>query len=181
MLKKIGHESVLTDDYDLISQSKIIIFPGVGKFDATMEKIYEKKIDKAILNAIENNSKLLGICIGMHALFSKSEEGNLKGLGLIEGEVKKFKKDDKFKIPHMGWNHVNFKKNKFDNKNLIENYFYFVHSYYVECYDSDNVLGTTEYSQNFVSAVNKEKIFGVQFHPEKSHFYGKEFLNWFLN
>lgn len=181
MLKKIGHESVLTDDYDLISKSKIIIFPGVGKFDATMEKIYEKKIDTAIFNAIENNSKLLGICIGMHALFSKSEEGNLKGLGLIEGEVKKFKKNDKFKIPHMGWNHVNFNKKKFDNKNLIENYFYFVHSYYVDCYDSDNVLGTTEYSQNFVSAVNKEKIFGVQFHPEKSHFYGKEFLNWFLS
>ena len=88
MLKKIGHTSILSDDYDTISKSKIIVFPGVGTFDNVMQYVYEKKIDKAILNSLENHSKLLGICVGMQALFSRSEEGNLVGLNLIKGEIK---------------------------------------------------------------------------------------------
>jgi len=91
MLKKIGYSSILTDDYDKISKSKIIIFPGVGTFDNVMQNIYEKKIDKAIFNSLENNSKLLGICVGMQALFPRSTEGKLDGLNLIKGEIKKFK------------------------------------------------------------------------------------------
>ena len=90
MIKKIGFQSVLTDNYDLISKSKTLIFPGVGNFDNVMSKIYEKKIDKAIYNSLENNSKLLGICLGMQALFSRSEEGKLEGLNLIKGQILKF-------------------------------------------------------------------------------------------
>ena len=109
MIKKIGFQSVLTDNYDLISKSKTLIFPGVGNFDNVMSKIYEKKIDKAIYNSLENNSKLLGICLGMQALFSRSEEGKLEGLNLIKGQILKFNfNDKKFKIPHMGWNTVDF-------------------------------------------------------------------------
>ena len=181
MLKKIGYESILTDKYDLISKSKILIFPGVGNFDNIMLKIYEKKIDIAIKNALENNSKLLGICVGMQALFKKSEEGKLDGLNLINGQVFKFQSPKKnFKIPHMGWNTVNFNKgNNFFNK-LNQNRFYFVHSYYAKCNDNNDILGTTDYSLDFVSCVKKKNIYGAQFHPEKSHYFGKEFLKIFL-
>ena len=181
MLKKIGYESILTDKYDLISKSKILIFPGVGNFDNIMLKIYEKKIDIAIKNALENNSKLLGICVGMQALFKKSEEGKLDGLNLIDGQVFKFQSPKKnFKIPHMGWNKVNFKKgNNFFNE-LNQNRFYFVHSYYAKCNDNNDILGTTDYSLDFVSCVKKKNIYGAQFHPEKSHYFGKEFLKIFL-
>ena len=113
MIKKTDNESFLSDSYDQISKSDILILPGVGNFDHVMSKIYEKKIDKAIFNALENNCKLLGICVGMQALFSKSEEGSLEGLKLIEGEVIKFKfQDKKFKVPHMGWNNVKFSNDK---------------------------------------------------------------------
>jgi glutamine amidotransferase len=102
MLKKIGYETILTDDYDLISNSKVLIFPGVGNFDHVMNKIYEKKIDKAILNSLEKNSKLLGICVGMQALFTKSEEGKIKGLDLIKGEIKKLNLEKK-NIKSLTW------------------------------------------------------------------------------
>jgi len=180
MLKKIGHNSILSDDYDAISKSKIIIFPGVGTFDNVMQNVYEKKIDKAIFNSLENHSKLLGICVGMQALFSRSEEGNLGGLNLIKGEIKKFEfKDKNFKVPHMGWNEVNFVKSKFKDS-LLENRFYFVHSYFAICEEQKDILGTTNHSFDFVSSVKKKNIYGVQFHPEKSHFFGKKFLEIFL-
>ena len=181
MLKKIGYETILTDDYDVISKSKIIIFPGVGNFDFVMDKIYEKKIDTAIFNAINENSKLLGICVGMQALFTKSEEGKLKGLDLIKGNIKKFNfKEKNIKVPHMGWNQVVFKNESKFASELNKNRFYFVHSYYAECNNKNDIFGTTDYYENFVSFVKKENIYGVQFHPEKSHFFGKKFLEIFL-
>ncbi len=181
MIKKIGFQSVLTDNYDLISKSKTLIFPGVGNFDNVMSKIYEKKIDKAIYNSLENNSKLLGICLGMQALFSRSEEGKLEGLNLIKGQILKFNfNDKKFKIPHMGWNTVDFDEGTSFFKALERNRFYFVHSYYAKCDDKKDILGKTNYSHEFVSCVKRKKIFGAQFHPEKSHFFGKQFLKLFL-
>ena len=173
ILKKIGYETTLTDDYDLISNSKVLIFPGVGNFDHVMNKIYEKKIEK--------NSKILGICVGMQALFTKSQEGKLKGLNLIKGEIKKFSfKEKNFKVPHMGWNKVIFNNNTKFHKILSENRFYFVHSYFAECNDKKDILGITNYSIDFVSSVKKDNIFGVQFHPEKSHYFGKKFLKTFI-
>ena len=107
-----------------------------------MEKIYEKKIDKAILNALDNDCKLLGICVGMQALFSESEEGSLKGMNLIEGKIIKFNfEDKKFKVPHMGWNAVKFKKESIFDNFLNDNKFYFVHSYYAKCNDEKEYIG----------------------------------------
>lgn len=181
ILKKIGYETILTDDYDLISNSKVLIFPGVGNFDHVMNKIYEKKIDKAILNSLEKNSKLLGICVGMQALFTKSEEGKIKGLDLIKGEIKKLNLEKKkYKVPHMGWNKVNFNDNSRFKESLSENRFYFVHSYFAECKDKKDILGVTNYGINFTSSVKKNNIFGVQFHPEKSHYFGKKFFKTFI-
>ena len=180
MLKRIGYNAILTDNYDEISKSKTVIFPGVGKFDNVMQYIYEKKIDRGILNSLENNSKLLGICVGMQALFPKSEEGELSGLNLIKGTIKKFEFNNKeLKIPHMGWNKVKFCNGKFKEK-LLDNRFYFVHSYFAVCDDKKDILSTTNYSIDFVSSVKKGNIYGVQFHPEKSHFFGKKFLETFI-
>ena len=182
MIKKIGDSAILTDNYDEISKSKIIIFPGVGSFDTVLQNIYEKKIDKAISNALENDCKLLGICVGMQALFSESEEGKLKGLNLIEGKIVKFNFDyNNLKVPHMGWNTVKFDKKSSFNDVLSKNRFYFVHSYYAKCNNENDILGITNYHKNFVSAVHKKNIFGVQFHPEKSHYFGKKFLEIFLD
>ena len=180
MLKKIGYSATLTDNYDEISKSKTVIFPGVGKFDNVMQYIYEKKIDRGILNCLENNSKLLGICVGMQALFPKSEEGELSGLNLIKGKIKKFQFDNKkLRVPHMGWNKVNFCNGKFKEK-LLDSRFYFVHSYFAVCDDKKDILSTTNYSIDFVSSVKKGNIYGVQFHPEKSHYFGKKFLETFI-
>ena len=181
MIKKTDNESFLSDSYDQISKSDILILPGVGNFDHVMSKIYEKKIDKAIFNALENNCKLLGICVGMQALFEKSEEGSLEGLKLIQGEVIKFKfQDKKFKVPHMGWNNVKFSNDKNFSKILKDNRFYFVHSFYVNCFNSENIIGTTNHCVNFTSVVKKNNIYGAQFHPEKSHYFGKQFLKLFI-
>ena len=181
MIKKTDNEVLLSDSYDQISKSDILILPGVGNFDHVMSKIYEKKIDKAIFNALENNCKLLGICVGMQALFEKSEEGSLEGLKLIEGEVIKFKfQDKKFKVPHMGWNNVKFSNDKNFSKILKDNRFYFVHSFYVNCFNSENIIGTTNHCFNFTSVVKKNNIYGAQFHPEKSHYFGKQFLKLFI-
>ena len=181
MIKKTDNESFLSDSYDQISKSDILILPGVGNFDHVMSKIYEKKIDKAIFNALENNCKLLGICVGMQALFEKSEEGSLEGLKLIQGEVIKFKfQDKKFKVPHMGWNNVKFSNDKNFSKILKDNRFYFVHSFYVNCFNSENIIGTTNHCFNFTSVVKKNNIYGAQFHPEKSHYFGKQFLKSFI-
>ena len=114
----------------------------------------------------------------MHFLFEESEEGNEKGLGFLEGRVTKFNfKDIKNKVPHMGWNYVNFNKNtelNFEYNDKIK--FYFAHSYYVDCKQKEDIAATTTYGFNFVSAVQKKNLYGVQFHPEKSHNFGKNFF-----
>ncbi len=184
MLRQIGLYPEITNDYEKISKSNEIILPGVGNFQKGMENLKEKNIDNAILNAAHNNSRILGICLGMHFLFDKSDEGGEKGLGLIEGEVVKFNlKNEEYKIPHMGWNFVNFEMNSqfyFKYKNQIK--FYFAHSYYASCKNKENIVGKTHYSIEFASAVKKKNIYGVQFHPEKSHNFGKEFFkNFYLN
>lgn len=176
MLKKIGYKSILTDDINIITNSKIIIFPGVGNFDTVMSNVYEKKIDKAICAAIAKGSKILGICVGMQALFNESSEGTLKGLGIINGKIKKFVNNDiNFKVPHMGWNNVRFINHSKFNINLNKNRFYFVHSYFAECENKEDVLGETHYLINFVSAVKKKMFMVSNFILKKVIFMVKNF------
>jgi len=183
LLKKISVECKISSDYDEISRSKAVILPGVGNFSAGMSRLSEMKIDKAILNAINNDCKFLGICLGMALLFEHSEEDNCEGLKIIKGRIKKFNNLGlDFKVPHMGWNNVKFSKFtklNFSIKNLPDIRFYFAHSYYAICEDVANIAGETNYIHDFCSVVQKENIFGVQFHPEKSHVYGMELLRKF--
>jgi glutamine amidotransferase len=180
MFKKIGVQSKITSNKSEIEKAEKILLPGVGSFDAAMNKINELDF-KELLNykALEEKIPVLGICLGMQLLTNSSEEGVLPGLGWIPAETLKFKfeKEQNLKIPHMGWNLV--KKNK-DSK-LTEDFidetrFYFVHSYYVKCqYDSNSILKTT-YGLTFDSAIQNENIYGAQFHPEKSHKFGMNLL-----
>ncbi|MFA6728624.1 MAG: imidazole glycerol phosphate synthase subunit HisH [Prevotella sp.] len=183
MLKVIGEKSKITRDYDEIQTSDGIILPGVGAFDAGMQKLNESGLTKTIKNYVQSGRPILGICLGMQLLGKKSEEGSLSGLGLIPFACKRFSFSDEsdLKIPHMGWDIVNIRQNHALVRGLqgIQRY-YFVHSYHAVCDDAENVLMTCDYGYEFAASVVKENVMGVQFHPEKSHDFGLSILTNFV-
>ena len=181
MLLKCGVNSKITEDpSDLINANKVIL-PGVGSFDYAMNFLKENKLDEAIKIFIRKKTNyLLGICLGMQLLFEDSEEGVEKGLGLIKGNIIKFKSNNiSFKIPHMGWNYVE-KNSSISKFNLIKQRFYFAHSYYAKIKNDNLNSYTSNYIEKFPAIVEHENILGFQFHPEKSHIYGKNILNEFI-
>jgi glutamine amidotransferase len=182
MIKKSGGVPIVSSDANTILAAKKLLLPGVGSFDAGMRSLKDSGLDKIICNAVSLNIPLLGICLGMQLLLSRSEEGISKGLNLVEGSVYKFISDDKYKkVPHMSWNTLDIKKNnKLLNCLDQDSRFYFVHSYYVKCVNNDEVLSTTKYINEFVSVFNKSNIYGAQFHPEKSHKYGMRLFQNYL-
>jgi glutamine amidotransferase len=165
---------------ELNGASKIIL-PGVGAFDHAMEKLnssgMREKLDEMVL---VNKTPVIGICVGMQILGARSEEGVLPGLGWIDGDVKKFDENTiqyQTKLPHMGWNDVKvIKPNRLFEGLEKKALFYFLHSFYFNCNNNDDVIANADYGINFACAVNHQNIFGVQFHPEKSHQYGEQLL-----
>ena len=179
MFKRIKVESEITGDVDRISAAKKILLPGVGAFDAAMQRINESGLKKVLdKKAKVEKTPVLGICLGMQLLTNTSEEGKLPGLGWIDAETVRFQfADPSLKVPHMGWNLV-YKKN---GSPLIQDLpeeprFYFVHSYRVQCKNPADVLTTTSYGIDFHSIIQHENIYGAQFHPEKSHKFGMRLL-----
>lgn len=176
MFKKIGVKDVLVSgDKATISSASKIILPGVGAFDAGMNNL-EKSGLIPVLNkkALEEKVPVLGICLGMQLLTQQSEEGQKKGLAWIDAETLKFHPDPalKLKVPNMGWNYIQVKRaNPLVDMNS-KNRFYFVHSFYVKCFDENQSLATSNFGTDFTCMVNKENIFGAQFHPEKSLKFG---------
>ncbi|ARV09688.1 imidazole glycerol phosphate synthase subunit HisH [Winogradskyella sp. PC-19] len=184
MIKRIGHKSQITNSIDLIENSEKLILPGVGSFDHGMSQLKNSGlIDVINKKVLEDKTPILGICLGMQLMTEFSEEGDHKGLGWFNAEVVKFKSEEKkMKIPHMGWNIVDIKKeSKIITDVEEEKRYYFVHSYYVKSNAEEEVLTTTNYINTFASALEKNNIFGVQFHPEKSHKFGLEVLRNFVN
>lgn len=181
MLKRLGYDAIVTSDIEIIKNATKIILPGVGAFDVGMENLKNRGLIDLLNNKVlVEKTPILGICLGMQLMTLRSEEGKLKGLEWIEAETIKFRLKD-IKIPHMGWNDVRVEKESIIFPTLGEyNRFYFVHSYYVNCFDKTNIVTTTEYGERFVSSFVKENIFGVQFHPEKSHSYGFRLLKYFM-
>jgi glutamine amidotransferase len=177
--------TVATQKVELQGATKIIL-PGVGAFDHAMTLLNKsgmrEMLDELVL---VKNIPVIGICVGMQILAKSSDEGVLSGLGWIDGEVKKFDSTlimHKTRLPHMGWNTIT----PINSSNLLLGFnensrFYFLHSYYFHCNDKRNEIATTQYGLNYSSAVQKENIFGVQFHPEKSHVNGIQLLNNFAN
>ncbi len=183
MLKKIGINSVVSSDPKEIEGADKIIFPGVGAFDNGMNNLLASGLIPLLEKKVKNQSTpILGVCLGMQLLAKGSEEGVVPGLGWIDGLVKKFHFEDRnLKIPHMGWNTIDVKKtDPIFNEMAKEARFYFVHSYHFVCDEKENVLATTDYGYDFESIIRKDNIWGVQFHPEKSHKFGKQLLKNFI-
>ena len=174
--------SVINTIKDLDSATHIIL-PGQGAFSSCMNglKNIPGMINELSKKVLIQKKPFLGICVGMQLLADTScENGDHKGLGWISGKIKKIPQQN-LKLPHMGWNEVLVKKdNSLINNQKINNY-YFVHSYFFECKSDINILATTKYGLNFTSAICKENIYGVQFHPEKSSSPGLQLLLNFIN
>ena len=156
---------------EILSAEKLAL-PGVGAFAYAMDNIHQFGLDIALLEKANNGTPILGICLGMQLLFTCSHEGgNHPGLDLIPGNVKKI--EGALKVPHIGWNQVQINKfSKLLKGFPSRGYGYFVHSYYCDPEESEAVIATTEYGDIFASAVEREHVFGVQFHPEKSQEFG---------
>jgi imidazole glycerol-phosphate synthase subunit HisH len=181
----IGCEVTITSNcLDVINSEKIVL-PGVGNFQKAVENLKELKLWDALNEVVlEKKIPILGICLGMQLMTNQSEEGNVSGLAWFDAEVVKFKVNDtlKYKVPHIGWNQVIIKKSSqlFNNVDLAPG-FYFVHSYHVKCHNIEDVLNETVYEHPFVSGIHKDNIWGVQYHPEKSHDAGEQLLRNFVN
>lgn len=171
----LGNKAVITQQPSEIQKADKVVLPGVGAFRDAMQTIKQKGIDKVLYDVVEQKKPLLGICLGMQMFFEKSYEyGEHKGLGILQGEIVKL--PENVKIPHMGWNSLNIKKKSPLFEGLSqEPYVYFVHSYHLET-NADIVSATTYYGKQIQVAAQKENVFALQFHPEKSGDIGLKIL-----
>lgn len=178
MLKYIGIPSQIVDDPLVLEKAEKILLPGVGSFDQAMKRIKESGFLEVLNHkALTEKIPVLGICLGMQLLTNGSEEGKLLGLGWINSETIRFPRNSGLKVPHMGWNVVYPSTDSPLTKKLPEeSRFYFVHSYYVKVASEENSILKTNYGIKFDAAIQKENIYGAQFHPEKSHKFGMQLL-----
>jgi glutamine amidotransferase len=185
MLKRIGAKALLSSKLDDVAEAEKLILPGVGAFDHGMKNLEALGLIPVLDQRVRRQATpILGICLGMQLFTLRSEEGVRDGLGWFEGETVRFKMEgrtEQLRVPHMGWNTAQtvtpsplFEHSSADSR------FYFVHSYHVTCHDPSDVLATTRYGYEFVSAVQKGRMVGVQFHPEKSHKFGMQILKNFV-
>jgi glutamine amidotransferase len=183
-LDRIGASSLISSDAGEIASADKILLPGVGHFGKAMSSLKELNLKAALNNAVlVKRRPILGICLGMELMANWSDEGDAEGLGWFDAEMVKFDVSDKlkYKIPHIGWNRLDLKKPSrlMDGVGAISE-FYFVHSYHLRNIDPTDTLSETVYESAFASAIEKENIFGVQFHPEKSHDAGLRILKNFI-
>lgn len=182
--KQLGVACSIARDADDLSRASRLILPGVGAFDWAMQRLEASGLRPVLDNLVLNQQvPVLGICVGMQMMANRSEEGQLPGLGWIPGEVKRFNEvllAPKTSLPHMGWNDVDPKSHPLF-ANISDPRFYFLHSYYFLPVSTDHVLAEAEYGESFAAAVYREHMIGVQFHPEKSHHWGIQFLQNFAD
>lgn len=180
MLYRCGFDATITNDPEQISEASSLILPGVGAFDRAISNLDSLNL-REVLNRLvrSRNTPILGICLGMHLLARRSEEGSERGLGWINADVRRFRFGNscKLKVPHMGWNEISITKNTKIFKRLGDSpRFYFAHSYHLDCFDSSIVIASCRYGYSFPSVIKQGNIHGVQFHPEKSHRFGMSLL-----
>jgi len=173
---------VVQDARDLKGAAKIIL-PGVGAFGAGMEKLRAQNLVRPIRDAVFAGTPYLGICLGMQFLFERSDEmGDHEGLGILPGYVTRFPNDLGLKVPHMGWNNLLFHKpSGLTDALQADSYAYFVHSYYCVPAEQADVVATVDYGIPVTAVIQRDNIYGVQFHPEKSQRTGLQILTNFLN
>ena len=164
----LGFDVCVTDRKEDLGRASHIILPGVGAIADALLRLERRGLIKEIAKQAASGKPFLGICLGMQLLFDKSyENGEYKALGLVKGEVSPFQLEN-MRVPHMGWNSLIMKDNALFGNDGEEKYVYFVHSYHAAGVPKENIIAETEYGYRFVSAVQKDNLFGLQFHPEKS-------------
>jgi glutamine amidotransferase len=184
MFRRIGSDTVVASDRRSLARARKILLPGVGAFDAAMQRIAELAIADTLAERAAAGVPVLGICLGMQLLTSGSEEGRLPGLGLIPGHARRFPREMGLKVPHMGWNVVEpVARSPLTSwmENEEETRFYFVHSYAVETQDPAHTMLTCDYGIRFAAGICRGTVYGAQFHPEKSHRFGMRLLSAFAD
>ena len=180
VMLRINQEVLITSRPEDITKADKIILPGIGHFTKAMEILEQHQLIEPLNEAVLIKKKpILGICLGMQLMAKSSSEGNTRGLGWMDGEVVKFDVSNpiKTKIPHMGWNQISQVRESRLMKDIPDlSEFYFVHSYHWKTDNLQDIINETDYDYIFPSAIEKENIFGVQYHPEKSHDYGEQLL-----
>jgi len=187
-IEKMGGKAVISSDLTVIKSAQKLILPGVGAFGKAMENLQKMNLIDIIKNKVKEKTPLLGICLGYQILFEKGfEKGEHAGLGLISGQVEIIsvgagRDRPLLKVPHMGWNQIKVqnKKSKLFKNISDQEYFYFVHSYYSTKVSKDISAATVDYGTEFVCAIEKENLFGIQFHPEKSSEAGLKIIKNFI-
>lgn len=183
-LDRMQVKTLVSDNISAIEKADKILLPGVGHFEHAMHHLHDKQlIDVLNQKVLVEKTPILGICLGMQLMCTDSEEGNCEGLKWIDAHVKRFILSDtlRHKIPHTGWNEVQIcKESPLMHEIQNGDEFYFVHSYHVVCNNASDVLNTTSHEISFTSAFQKEHIFGVQYHPEKSHDTGTKLIENFV-
>ncbi|HET8912266.1 MAG TPA: imidazole glycerol phosphate synthase subunit HisH [Ktedonobacteraceae bacterium] len=179
-LEAVGAKVQVTDEADVVRNSGAVVLPGVGSGGAAMARMCQQKLDDAIRQATEEHKPFLGICLGMQLLADHHDEGEVGGLQLFSGTVRKIPAGPK--VPHMGWNQIQPTRTDLPIFANIpaDAYFYFAHSYYVEPQDQQGVAALTEYGALFCSVIATERVWGTQFHPEKSGEPGLQLLRNFV-
>jgi glutamine amidotransferase len=180
MHKRLGIEAIVTSNQNEIKAASKLILPGVGHFKKGMDNLHQSGL-KPLLDelVLQKKKPLLGICLGAQLLTRYSEEGNVDGLGWVDADTVKFKQDglNGLKIPHMGWSDIVVKRDSQILSNLpAEPRFYHVHSYHFLFTEPSEIIATATYGYEFACAFQKDNIYGVQFHPEKSHKYGMKLI-----
>jgi glutamine amidotransferase len=182
--RRIGADPLVTSDPAQVAAAGRLVLPGVGHFGKAMANLEARGLVEALNDAVvARKTPVLGICLGMQLFATRGEEGDSPGLGWIEARAVRFQVRDalRYKVPHMGWNSVEQKKTCGLSRELSSDpLFYFAHSYHLVCDDARDVLFETSYAYTFASAVARGNVFGVQFHPEKSHSSGEQLLRGFL-
>jgi len=180
-VEAVGGKPMIARDPEVIRKAKQLILPGVGAFGDAMQNLRKSGLDEAICEAVRSGTPLLGLCLGLQLLFTQSDEfGSHMGLNLIPGKVRRFDEPG-LRVPHVGWNQIEGTHPDPLVAGIPEgSYFYFVHSFYVEPDKSEDVLRWTSYGHRFCSIACRDKIWGAQFHPEKSQEAGKQLLRNFL-
>ena len=180
MAYREGLNATISADPKVIEHADRLIFPGVGSFDFAVRRLKKTGLWELLDQQVRVLKKpILGVCLGMQLMTNGSEEGSEQGFGWIDADVKRFP-EGALKVPHMGWNVVSRNVCSFEQLDIYER-FYFAHSFGVHCNDLSDVMMYSNYGQQFVSGFHRDNIVGLQFHPEKSHSYGRDIMRRFGN